>query len=614
MSEKYVATETRAFRAGIAAISSKIALALAICVGVTSTRPLYAEEASGPAQNPFRCQGTAEMLGADRTIAQVREELVKAVTPPYSQEDPPTVRAIKLCVVAELKRRVGDADASDYYDLAIRQQPDEPAFEFFAGRYYAGSRGAGGPVIELAEQHYYRALEKLSRLQTLGRLRDYHRVVRDYVRKGLLVLYQQDGMPLLPWKAYPQHADGRLAPGLSVATQLTVSEDTRDGLGANETSGFVAEAGLYETRRALPATRLELYEIARSPLRVHSETELRLRQAYFGALDFRYGVLEAKDAAVGGTLGFGHPELKNDINVREMGLAYERVLPLYPLFDLKLKGGVKRVHRVGVVEAQPGCAQDFNAYEASPVLSRFVSSDKLTIGGTYVFMDIPNLDCPGVDPNSYLSVRGRAISAVNVEYAFYSPLLLPALKLASLRPERTSTRGFYLSAGYVNDNEVFGDHRIVNETLYAGSRLEGPGPFDVGLTESLYVSRGTIVNSAGGETPNAGLSGKMLRSSFTLTRRLLNPDATPGVPRGFGPFAGHALNWVFPLSFDRALVGRNAFDNVRIGTELWWQMFGTGFWGPSFLFSANYQYQYFYRFDKHVHNVGLSLRLGFREL
>lgn len=595
-------------------MSSGKALALATCLAVTFSRSLRAEEASGAGQNPFRCQGTAEMLGADRTIAQIREELAKVMAPPYSREDPATLRALKLCVVAELKRRVGDADAFDYYGRAIREQPEEPGFEFFAGRYYAGARGAGGPVVELAEQHYYRALEKLERLEALGRLRDYHRIVRDYVRKGLLVLYQQDGLPLLPWKAYPQHSSGRLAPGLSVATQLTVSEDTRDGLGANETSGFVAEAGLYETRRAIPVSRVELFAIARSPFRVRSETELRLRHAYVGAVDLRYGVLKAKDAALGGTLGFGYPEQKNDIAVREISVAYERVLPLYPLFDLKIRGGAKRVHRVGVVEAQPTCAQDFNVYEVSPVLSRFVSSDKLTLGGTYVSMDIPNLDCPGVDRNSYLSVRGRAISAVNVEYAFYSPVVLPALQLASLRPYRTSTRGLYVSAGYVNDNEVYGDHRIVNETFYAGSRLEGPGPFDVGLTEALYVSRGTLVNSDGGEAENTGLSAKILRSSFTLTRRLLDPDATPGVPRAFGPFAGHTLNWVFPLSFDHALAGRDAFDNVRIGTELWWQMFGTGVWGPAFLFTADYHYQYFYRFEKHVHNVGLSLRMGFREL
>lgn len=554
------------------------------------------------------------MLAADRTIAQAKRELDKLMDPLFVSSDEATVRAIKLCVVAELKRRVGDADAIAYYERAIEANPAEPGLEMFAGKYYGGARGAFGPVVELAEKHYYRALEKLENLRKLGRFRDYHQLVEDHVQKGLLVLYQQDGMPLLPWKAHPQRSSGGLAPGLALASQLTISKDTRAGLGANETGGFVAEAGLYETRRGIPPERTELFQIARDPLRIRTDTQLRLRHTFLGALDASYGLLKAQNAALGGTLGFGSPEQTHDIRVRELGAAYERVLPLYPLFDLKIAGGVKHVHRVGVVEAQPNCAQDFYSYEVNPSLSRFVSSDKLTLGGTYVFMDIPNLDCPGVDPTSYLSVRGRAITAVNLEYAFYSPLLLPSLHLASLRSYRTGTRGLYLNAGYVNDNEVYGDHRIVNETFYLGSRLEGPGPFDIGLTESLYVSRGTLVQGDGSEAPNGSLSGKILRSSFTLTRRLLNPDATPGVPGSWGPFAAHALNWVFPLSLDQALAGRDDFDNFRIGTELWWQMFGTGFWGPAFLFNASYHYQYFYRFQKHIHNLSLDLRMGFREL
>src|SRR5262249_12575929 len=212
-------------------------------------------------------------------------------------------------------------------------------------------------------------------------------------------------------------------------------------------------------------------------------TQVRLRHNYVGAVDFTYSVTHARDAFVGGSAeaGFARPDLKNDIDVREVGAAYERVLPLYPAFDLRLFGAARRVHRVGVIEFRATCPQDFDVYIAQPTLPRFISSDKLTIGGTYVFMDIPPVDCAGGPfPDDPLSARGRRIAAVNFEYAFYSPLLLPSLDLASLRPFRTPTRGLYFYGGYVNDDELFGDHRAVNHHVYAGSPLAGPGPYDLG--------------------------------------------------------------------------------------------------------------------------------------
>jgi len=578
----------------------------------------------GPEINPFACQGQAEAMEADRSIGQIRQELEKKLDPLFLPTDPPTVRAIKLCVVGEMMKRVGDADAIAYYERAIATNPGEPGFEMFAGKYYGGARGAKGPVVEMAEKHYYRALEKLEKLQAEGRYRAYHDVVADHVRKGLLLLYQQDGLPLLPWKAYPQHPSGYPAPGLSIASQDMVSMDTRDGPGANEAGGFTAEAGLFVIRKRqglVPESAIEdqlrfaRFAIARNPLRLRSDNQLRLRHTYLGAIDLTYGILHAKNAALGQDQGFGYPELKHDVDVRELGAVYERVLPLYPLFDLRLNGGIKRVHRVGVVEYLPTCAQDFNVYEAKPSLSRFVTSDKLTIGGVYAFMDIPPIDCPRGPPvDDPLNVRGRRIAAVNFEYAFYSPVLLPSLELGSLRPFRTPTRGWYVYGGYVNDNEVFGDHRTINETFYGGSRLEGPGPFDIGVTESFYMNSGSIVHPDGSVTADSNLSAKMLRSSVVVARHLVNPDETPGVPRSWAGFGAHSLNWVFPASFDKVLSGRTDFENFRVGTQLWWQMFGTGIWGPAVLVTAGYDYQYFYHFKKHMHNVSLTFRVGWRDL
>jgi hypothetical protein len=586
---------------------------VALAIALSWARVAAAEPVAGPEINPFACQGQAEAVESDRTIGQVRDELEKKMDPLFLPSDPPTVRAIKLCVVAELKKRVGDADAIDYYDRAIAQNPDEPGFEMFEGRYYGGARGAKGPVSDLAEKHYYRALAKLNDLRAAGRYREFHAIVEEYVQKGLLTLHQQDGMPLNPWRAYPERPSGRYIPEVAIATQDTVSADTRDGPGGNEAGGFAAEAGLFVLRSPDRKTQpgpAELYEIVRKPLRIKSENQLRLRLPYFGAIDATYSLVKAKDAMI---TQFNLPAVRNDIDVREVGAAYERTIPLYPLFDLNVRGGIRRVHRVGVVEYLPNCAQDFNVYEAKPSLSRFLSSDKLTLNGTYVFMDIQPIDNCTPTP-SPLNVRGRRIAAANVEYAIYSPLVLPQLSLASLRGYRTPTRGLYLSAGYVNDNEVFGDHRAINETYYGGIRLEGPGVFDIGVTESMYVASGTTTDLGGGETPNYDISGRSLRSSLSVGVRIINPDETPGIPGSFAGFAAHSLNLVFPASFDKVLAGRNDFENFRVGTQLWWQMFGTGFGGPAFLVTAGYDYQYFYRIPKHMHNVSVTFRIGWRDL
>jgi hypothetical protein len=594
---------------------SRIARPWIVSLGVMgiATSAFAAKPVDGPEINPYACQGRAEVAQADRSISQIEDELEKKLNPVLEGWEPATERAIKYCTIGELKKRVGHGDAADWYAKAIAENPDEPGYEFFLGRYYGGARGARGTVVEMAEKHYYRALDKLEKLKEQGRYREHHKVIEDHTRKGLLTLYQQDGLPLLPWKAFPQHSNGYYPPGVSVGGEFHISKDTRDGAGANEMGGFAAEAGLRNFRvPAEPITEREKYDIARNPVRMRYTAKARLRQTYFGALDFSYTQIEAKEAAIP---IFATPSApKTDVNVKEMGVGYERNIPLYPLFDFKLAGGVRRVERTGTVEYFPEHTQEFNVYEVKPALSRFIGSDKLTLGYVFVYMDIPDLP-DSITTDEVAKVRGRTIWAANVEYAFYSPLLLPSLHYGSLRPYRTPTRGFYLNAGYVNDNEVFGDHRTINQVFFAGARVEGPGMWNVGLTESFYIGTGYKPDiDTGVEIQDANISGKSLRSQLTIVRLLVNPDATPGVPKEVGPFASDTLNLAFPISFDKTISGVDYYENIRAGAQLWWKVYSTGIWGATFLTTVGYDYQYFYHINKHMHNAGLTVRLGWGDL
>lgn len=593
---------------------SRIVRPWIVSLGVmgTATSAFAAGPVDGPEINPFACQGRAEVAQADRSISQIEDELEKKMNPVLEGWEPATERAIKYCTIAELKKRLGHGDAADWYAKAIAENPDEPGYEFFMGRYYGGARGTKLIPFEKAETHYYRALEKLEKLKEQGRYRDYHKVVEDHTRKGFLTLHQQDGLPLLPWKAYPQRPSGHMAPGLSVMGEVHVSKDTRDDPGANETGGFTAEAGLRRFRRpADEITDREKYDIARNPLRTRLAANGLIRHNYLGLVMLHYMRLHAEEAAIP---VFSFPsDPKTDIDVEQMGVSYQRVFPLYPVLDFGILGSVQNVKRTGTVEYFPDYTQDFMVYEVQASASRFITSDKLIISGTYVYMDIPDLP-DSIDPNPVTKVRGRSITAVNAQYAFYSPLLLPALHYGSLRPYRTPTRGLYLNAGYVNDNEVFGDHRTINETIFGGVRLEGPGRWNIGLTESYYMSTGKIADSNGVETVDPEMSSDSLRSQLAFTHLLVNPDETPGVPQQVGPFASDSLNWVFPLSFDKVLSGETDFENFRVGTQLWWKVYSPGIWGTTFLATVGYDYQYFFHIDKHMHNAGLTLRMGWGAL
>jgi hypothetical protein len=577
-----------------------------------ATSAAAAKPVDGPEINPFVCQGRSEVAQADRSVSQIGDELDKKMNPILEGWEPATERAIKYCVIAELKKRIGHGDAADYYEKAIAENPDEPGFEFFMGRYYGGARGTKVVPFEMAEKHLYRALEKLEKLKEQGRYRDYHKVVEDHTRKGLLSLHQQDGLPLLPWKAYPQRPSGYLAPGLSVTGELYIAQDTRDGPGGNEMGQFSAEAGLRRFRRpADEVTAREKYDIVRAPLRTRYRAGALLRHTYAGLFMLEYIQQHAEKAAIP---VFSFPsDPKTDIDVKQFALSYQRVIPLYPALDFGIFAAAQQVQRTGTVEYFPDYTQDFRVYEVRPSISRFISSDKLILSATYVYMDIPDLP-DSIDPNPVTKVRGRSISAVNAQYAFYSPLLLPALHYGSLRPYRTPTRGLYLNAGYVNDNEVFGDHRTINETIFGGVRLEGPGKWNIGVTESYFMTTGKVADAQGVETVDADMSSDSLRSQLTITRLLVNPDETPGVPKEVGPFASDSLNWVFPLSYDKALSGNTDFENFRVGTQLWWKVYGTGLWGTTFLATIGYDYQYFFNINKHMHNAGLTLRMGWGDL
>jgi hypothetical protein len=558
----------------------------------------------GPDINPYECLGRYEAATGNRSMSQVRDELEKRLHPLFDKDEPHSVRAMKLCVVAKLESRLGDNAAGEHFAQAVAENPEEPGYELFYGELYSGFRGARGPVTESAEDHYYRALEKLDALRASGKYREYHAVVEEWVHKKLLVLYQEDGLPLLPWKAFPQHGyAGHDAPSLAVSGQFSISKDTRDFFRNNEMRSFTSELLFAQSvvRANGTLTARQKYDIVRAPLRYRTDDRVRLRQNYLGALDFLYSYDHMEKGQI---FGYYKPAANADgspgswpfvdTTVQQMGLNYERVFPIYPLFDAKLAATVQKVDRVGIVEFQAE-----------------LHEHKVTLDFVYSYMNVS--DTLYGPPDERL--RSKYIRAVNLEYALYSPLVLPEFRSGELGMHRTPTRGWYFNAGAADDDDVYGTRTVRKHDFYVGTRFEGAGNNDFTLQGTYATASTTLADPndpSGIEREDASQRSSSFRTTALIQRRIVNPDAIPGINGKFIDL--DMMNLVIPITWDKGLQGPHDYENIRVGAELWTKFFGTGFLGPAFLPTVGYDYQYFYNLKKAVNEFHVNLRMGWGKL
>ncbi len=602
----------------------------AICLMLAVTSIASAED-RGPEINPYECLGRYEAATGNRTMTQVRAELEKKLHPLWEPGEPHTVRAMKACVVAMLESRLGDDDATKHYAMAVTEDPEEPGYEFWYGRYYSGFRGARGVIVESAEDHFYRALDKVEAKRKAGKFRDYHAVVEEWTRKQLLVSYQEDGL----------HLGGKNS--VSVSAQFSVSKDTRDFFRNNEMRLFTGELMFASSPvRGLgvdkPGNKSQVYNIVRAPLRNREEARLRLRLNAIGAFDASAAYESCKGCQIS-TYYLVPPApygRLTDVNLREIGGGYERVFPIYPLFDFKLKGGVKYVDRQGVVEFQEFQHEKFFLYEGRPSFSRFVGPDKATLDLVYVYMNVPDVTF-GVPSEAQ---RGKYIRAANFEYAIYRPFVLPEVRNGTIGMHRTPTRGWYWNAGVADDDDVYGIKTVRHHDFYLSTRFEGAGNWDFSLQGTLATSQITIFDKNSGKVgddPTAPMTSKSVRTTAIIQRRIINPDAIPGISGSI--VDADMINLVVPITWDKGLSGSSCYDavttnatgrqvhafnsayttavdcyktyeNLRVGAELWSKFFGVGHAGPALLTTIGYDYQYFYQIKKAVSSVHLNVRMG----
>jgi hypothetical protein len=594
---------------------SLVVRAIGLMLAITS---IASAEDRGPEINPYECLGRYEAATGNRSMTQVRAELEKRLNPLFEPGEPPTVKAMKACVVAMLESRLGDGDAPKHYAMAVAEDPEEPGYEFWFGRYYSGFRGARGPIVESAEDHFYRALEKVAAKRKAGKFREYHAVVEEWTRKQLLVSYQEDGL----------HLGGKNS--VSLSDQFSLSKDTRDFFRNNEMRLFTGELMFADSQlRGLGINKTQIYAIARAPLRYRDEARLRLRLNAIGAFDFSAAYEKCLKCqvlsyyvvppATGGKF--------TDVNLRELGGSYERVFPIYPLFDFKLKGGVKYIDRQGVIEFQEYEHEKFLLYEGRTSFSHFVGPDKVMLDLTYVYMNVSDVGY-GVPSEAQ---RSKFIRAANLEYAIYRPFVLPELRSGTLGMHRTPTRGWYWNGGVADDDDVYGIKTVRRHDFYLASRFEGAGNWDYSLQGTYSTSKITALDPDSGKVGDdqvSPLKSASFRTTAIIQRRIINPDAIPGINGKVVDV--DMINLVIPISWDKGLSGSACYDasgvfdatytsaancyktyeNIRVGAEIWAKFFGVGHAGPAILTTVGYDYQYFYQIKKAVNAVHLNVRMG----
>jgi hypothetical protein len=257
----------------------------------------------------------------------------------------------------------------------------------------------------------------------------------------------------------------------------------------------------------------------------------------------------------------------------------------------------------------PNKVENINLWEGKLALSRFVGSDKITAELGYTYFDMPL--GPGPVPEQQ---RERHIRSAQLEYALYSPLVLPSFTPGEPAFLRTPTRGWYFYTGIVQDDEVYGIRTVTKRDIYVGSRFEGSGAFDISLQGTYATAKQVYLDvDNGGVFSDATQKFGGLRTNLTPQVRLINPDALPGIRWGFD-----SLMLVFPISHDLGLEGAKDYENVRGGVELWGRVFSPVL-GPAFLLTTSYAYQHFYNINgganpKGLHLVQANLRLGWGDL
>src|SRR5262249_51839288 len=397
-------------------------------------------------ENPYRAEGTAQMMGHLDSLKQLRTDanrLAKTASTP-----------VEFCTVAELYKRLGDPRAPQYYRKAIDRDPDEPAYELFFGDYLRLYRGADQrPLFPEAEKHLLAAQEKLNRLKrNPATMRDWDSSTTDRVKRSLTSLYERDGFHVAkrtpkgepprdsverPWLFFSPDFRGERS-----TADLDRSSDVRDLTSAALFSQNCLTPPLRRLCSVL--TEAQLAGIARIVAPLEGDGTLRIRYGNAPVLDVFASGRHTGDAQI---TNFFKPDEFNNLNLSDFGLRIEKPFVIVGTADALVRFTFNRVNREGLIEFHPTAEERINQYQADGALSHYLGPDRVNLSYTYIRQNI--------DPTPFLERRYRELMGGTVTYQLFRPLALPGRDVNSGLGRHFEPRGIDLLAGVLNDREQF---------------------------------------------------------------------------------------------------------------------------------------------------------------
>lgn len=542
-------------------------------------------------------------LGVVSDAARLRSTLgwteLHAIVDPVVA-DPDQHSAPELFLTAELLKQLGNYRAAEFYERAIAADDSEPAYELFYADYLRNFRGPRRPLFAPAERHYLAALRKLrAREASLTgqfkprELNDYVTLVFDRIDRGLVALYQEDGLPLV-WY-------GGGAPALFFGSIDRVARSTSDLDEVHDTRDFTSEA-LFAgsaSRRNIALTRDDLRALVRIKKPREAAERLRFRRGAWPVIDLFYRRRSIGDAQV---TNFYNPRAFNDVDSSTFGVSVEKTFAVSQS-DWYLRAALSRLNRTGVIETLPEADEELDQLELQAAVARFAGPDKWMMDARFTSQDIyPQIRNP--------PQRDRTIFGVTGEYQILRPL--PFLR--DPYGQLFETRGVAFSGGFTNDRERFGTVDVTRHDSFAAMSVRGVGRFDVTLQPTYSESR---------VSGDRSQDHAELRSDLTLLVRLLDEEREPGIPqRRFLGLSPAFVHLVLAYKRDVSRRGLDALDNDRIGVALNAKLFRRSLpvaAGSSdahvrpatLLISARYERQRFPQLDKNLQLVALNISLGY---
>jgi hypothetical protein len=516
--------------------------------------------------------------------------------------------------IAERMKRIGDYRAEDYYEKAIQADSDNPNYELFYADYLRNFRGAHAPLFPRAENHYYAALEKVKKFPPGAGLERSGNDAQSLVERGLIALYQEDGIPLASSRLGRSSNESQKRPFAFLSTidryqqapaELDREADIRD---------YTSEALFSQRRRAQSQPPLpllgpeEFRKLIRQKEAFETFDRIRFRHGAWPSVDLFFVHRQTNNAQV---TDFGLPKIDfapfsassnfNELRQNDFGVAADRPFSLSHYCDIDLKATFRFVQRWGLIEFVPGGHENIPQFDGGALFSRFVGPDKANLEVTYTHQWIQPAVANHPD-------RHRDFFGVTATYQVFRPI--PLFHSSSYQ-NRFANRGWDFFAGFLLDNEAFiaidpsQNAYPRRRDYFVGTSLKGFlwRRFDVSIRPTWFTSgiKGVTLQK-----------NSQLRADATGLLRLVDEDSArrkgiPGARRGTHLEFVHLVGGVRK---DFARTGLDAFENHKYGGGIDAAFYTTAK-RTTYLASLRYDRERFFRLDRNDGSLKGTFSIGF---